>query len=113
MLVPGLVYFAGMKMHQAIATSLAVIVPIAFSGAVKHYNSGNVNVSLALTVTVGGVLGSLLGVYLANIVQPLVLRKIFGIVLLLIGLNILFDFTKKVKPKSVKADNIEALSMHD
>ena len=65
-LVPALLLFLDMSIHKAIGISLAVIVPTALSGALKHYHLGNVDLRVAALVAVGGIVGGFLGAILAN-----------------------------------------------
>ena len=51
-LVPALIFVLGVSIHSAIGISLAVIVPTAFTGAFKHFLSGNVDLKVAAIVAV-------------------------------------------------------------
>lgn len=53
-------------MHTAIATSLAIMIPTAFSSSLKHYQQGNVDVSILRRLGSGIFIGSIAGVFVAN-----------------------------------------------
>jgi uncharacterized membrane protein YfcA len=89
-LIPALVYLFGLTQHQAQGTTLAIMVPpIGLLAALRYYYSGNVKLGMAGFICVGFFIGGLLG---ANIVQSLsdpLLKKVFGIFLLVVALNMI------------------------
>lgn len=93
LLAPALVYIFGLTQHQAQGTSLAVMVPpITLLAALKYYHSGNVKLDVAIFIALGFLAGGIMGATLAHAVPDAILKKIFGIVLLLIGIK-MFVFT--------------------
>jgi len=83
--VPGLVIFLGLSQHQAEATSLLAIVPVALFGACTQDRYRNVRRADALrigVVSIGGVAG---GVALANVLSGALLRTAFALLMLLIA----------------------------
>jgi len=94
--VPVLEYslrFAGVpeeyRMHMAVATSLAAIIPTAFSSARTHHARGAVDWPLAKSWGVAMVLGAALGSVLASHAPLAVLAGVFGSVALLIAAKML------------------------
>jgi uncharacterized membrane protein YfcA len=83
--VPGLVIFLGLSQHQAEATSLLAIVPVALVGAVTQDRYGNVRRADALRMSVVSIAGAAAGVALANVLSGAVLRTAFALVILLIA----------------------------
>lgn len=104
-LVPALLIFGNLEIKQAIGVSLAVIVPTALSGAVKHYHAGNIDLELSLLIAVGGVLGGLLGASLAEYLPAATLKKIYGVFLVLVGLNIVFDWTSGISQRAASKNS--------
>lgn len=88
-IVPALVLLLGFAMRTAIGTSLAIIVPTALAGAILHFREGNLHLGIVLYVSIAAVAGSRLGVYLTTIMSNLTLRKVFGVVMLLIALRMI------------------------
>lgn len=80
-LVPLLVW-VGLDRHRAHATSLAAIVFIASAGAFSFGVSGEIDLSVGVTVGMGGVAGSILGASVMNRVSARSLTIVFGFVLL-------------------------------
>jgi uncharacterized membrane protein YfcA len=83
--VPGLVIVVGLTQHEAEATSLLAIVPVALVGAVRQNRYGNVRRDDALLVGVLSVAGVAGGVALANALSGTVLRTAFAVLILLIA----------------------------
>lgn len=83
--VPGLVIFLGLSQHQAEATSLMAIVPVALVGAIAQDRYGNVCRPDALRMGVVSIAGAAAGVALANVLSGAVLRTAFALLMLLIA----------------------------
>jgi hypothetical protein len=83
--VPGLVIVVGLTQHEAEATSLLAIVPVALVGAVRQNRYGNVRRDDALLVGVLSIAGVAGGVALANALSGTVLRTAFALLILLIA----------------------------
>ncbi|MBN2669281.1 MAG: sulfite exporter TauE/SafE family protein [Bacteroidales bacterium] len=89
-IIPALVFFLGLSQQQAQGTSIAVLsVPVAIAGAINYYKSGYINFKFAgiiiLTFVVGTYFGSLLAVNL----PAKTLQKMFGVLLLLVGIKMI------------------------
>lgn len=89
-LVPGLVYLVGMDMHNAVGTSLVIIIPTALIGGLLHHFYGNVDIKSFILISAGTVLGVVLGTILSNCLPEVTLKRIFGIVFLLVSLKMIF-----------------------
>lgn len=94
--VPVLEYslrFAGVpeeyRMHVAVATSLAAIIPTSMSSARSHHQRGAVDASLARAWAVAMAVGAMIGSLLASRAPLPVLAGVFGSVALLIAAKML------------------------
>lgn len=88
LLAPALVYIFGLTQHQAQGTSLAVMIPpITLLAALKYYHSGNVRLDIAGFIAIGFIVGGVIGANFANLVSDAVLKKIFGLILLFVGIK--------------------------
>lgn len=83
--VPGLVIVVGLTQHEAEATSLLAIVPVALVGAWRQNRYGNVRREDALPMGVLSVAGVAGGVALANQLSGAVLRTAFAVLILIIA----------------------------
>ncbi len=99
--VPVLVFIIGASPHIAIGTSLAVIVPTALAGCLKHYRSGNVDLAMALMLSIGALGGAYLGASTAAQFSGALLRKVFGVFVIIVGAHMLFATPNgEAKPKA-------------
>lgn len=83
--VPGLVIFIGLTQHEAEATSLLAIVPVALVGAVAQDRYGNVRHRDAVTLGLLSVAGAAGGVAVANALSGEVLRVAFALLILYVA----------------------------
>ncbi|MCU0666318.1 MAG: sulfite exporter TauE/SafE family protein [Candidatus Omnitrophica bacterium] len=89
-MVPALVYFFGFTQHQAQGTILAAMVPpIGLLAALRYWQAGNVNIPVAALLCAGFFLGGYFGAGLVQGIPDLVLKKAFGVFLLIIAVNMI------------------------
>jgi hypothetical protein len=90
-MIPALVFFMGFNQQMAQGTSLAVMLPpIGIFATYNYWKAGQVDLKIALILAVTFIVGSYFGSKLAlNIPQP-TLKKIFGVLLLLVAARMLF-----------------------
>jgi uncharacterized membrane protein YfcA len=86
--VPGLVFFAGLGLHQAEATSLLAIIPVALVGTYQQNRYGNVQRRDALLLGLLSVAGAAAGVALANALSGPVLRDCFAVFMVLVAVQL-------------------------
>lgn len=89
-IVPALVLFSGMAIHQAVGTSLFVIVLVSISGVTSHLVNGN---ALPLDITLQFLLGGFAGMWFGGIVAKRLkgptLQKIFAIAVVLVAVFVI------------------------
>ena len=91
-MVPAMLFLLTVRdIKQAIGTSLAVIIPTAFVGTLRHYQANDVDWRLALSLTPGAVVGGVIGVWLATQLPAENLKRAFGGFLVLVGCRLLFS----------------------
>lgn len=66
LIVPALVLLAGLRLREAVGTSLAIIAASSLTGAASYLVAGHAPLALVLPVGVGAVLGALAGAPLAG-----------------------------------------------
>ena len=91
-MIPALVIFMGLSQQAAQGTSLAVMLPpIGIIAAYNYFKAGQVNIKFAIILAVTFIIGSYFGSKIAlSLPQPL-LKKIFGMLLLLVAAKMLFS----------------------
>src|SRR5450759_4784025 len=91
-MIPALVYLLGISQQTAQGTSLAVMLPpIGIIAAYNYYQAGHVNIRFAIILAIFFLVGSYFGSKLALTIPKNVLKKIFGVLLLLVGATILLS----------------------
>jgi uncharacterized protein len=86
--VPGLVIFLGLGQHQAEATSLLAIIPVAIVGTFKQDGYGNVRRHDALLMGLLSIAGAAAGVAVANALSGTVLRVGFALLMVLVAIQL-------------------------
>lgn len=90
LIIPLLVHIFGYEQHLAQGTALmALVPPIGLLAAMKYYQQGNVKVAVGLFVALGFLFGGLIGAYFAHKIHPDLMRKTFGVFLLLVSLKMI------------------------
>jgi uncharacterized protein len=86
--VPGLVIFLDLGQHQAEATSLLAIIPVAIIGTYTQDRYGNVRRRDALLLGLLSVAGAAGGVALANALSGALLRGAFALFMVIVALRL-------------------------
>lgn len=94
-IVPLLVAFAGFDQRRASATSLLAILPTAASGTITYIVHGEIDWSAFPLLTIGAVLGALIGTWLLPRLPIIVLRWAF--IALIVGVAIRVAFVVPVR----------------
>jgi uncharacterized membrane protein YfcA len=90
LIVPALVFVFGMSQHTAQGTTLALMVPpIGLLAAWTYYRHGYVDMKIAALICLGFFIGGLLGAKLATLINAALLKKLFGVALLLAALKMI------------------------
>jgi uncharacterized membrane protein YfcA len=89
-IVPFLVFLLGLSQHEAQGTSLAVLLlPVGIFAVINYAKNGYVNFKFAAILIVAFVLGSYLGSSLAVHLPEKLMQRIFGALLILVGIKFL------------------------
>jgi uncharacterized membrane protein YfcA len=89
-MVPALAFLFGLSQHQAQGTTLAIMVPpIGLLAAWTYYKADFVDIKIAAFVCLGFFFGGLLGAkFVVGLPEP-ILRRIFGVALLMIAIKMI------------------------
>lgn len=87
--VPALAIVAGFDQHLAQGTSLAIILPTAIVSATVHARGGRVVWQIAIPVGLAGIAGAFLGARAAIALDPELLGKLFGVLLIAVAIRML------------------------
>jgi uncharacterized protein len=85
-MIPVLVLLLGFTQHQAVATSLAVMIPpVTLPAVIAYWREGHVNMRVAVWIAIGFAAGAYLGAFAANRLPDSAMKMIFGFVLVYVG----------------------------
>jgi uncharacterized membrane protein YfcA len=88
--IPLLIYLFGFSQHQAQGTSLAVLLPpIGLLAALRYYHAGHVDFKVAGLLALGFFFGASLGAIGATRMHADILRRVFGVFLLIISVHMI------------------------
>lgn len=90
-IVPALILLFGFNEHTAQGTTLALLVPpIGILAVMSYFQKGYVDIKTAVIICIGFVLGGYFGGKMAVGISEEMLRKIFAVALVAIGLKMFF-----------------------
>jgi uncharacterized membrane protein YfcA len=91
-MIPALVYFLGVDQHTAQGTSVAIMLPpIGLFAAYNYYRAGQVNIWYAVIIAIAFMIGGYFGSMIALRLPENLMKKIFGILLILVALRMMFS----------------------
>ena len=89
--IPVLVFILGFSQHTAQGTSIFFMLPpIGILAAYNYYKAGYVNVKYALILSAAFIIGGYLGSKISINLAEDTVKKIFGVVLLVIAIKMIF-----------------------
>jgi uncharacterized protein len=92
MIVPALVYLFHMSQHKAQGTSLtALLAPVGALAFWEYHKAGNVDLRIGLLIALGFLVGGYFGGLWAQHLPEVVLRRVFGTLLVIIGIQLLLS----------------------
>lgn len=84
-IVPLLVFAAGLSQHHAHATSLAAVVPIALVGGITYLVDGRADLGIAVALAAGSLFGAPIGARIMSGLDEARLKSVFGAILIVMG----------------------------
>ena len=88
-MVPAFVLALGLEQKQAVATSLAVIIPTALVATTQYTRAGLVDWKLVLPTAIGAVLVTFFATGLMKSLSNVALTRIFAVLLIAVGVRML------------------------
>jgi len=91
-MIPAMVFLLGLDQRTAQGTSLWVLLPpISILAAINYLKEGYVNMKFVVILVITFIIGSYFGSKIALSIPQESLRRIFGLLLLVIALKMLFS----------------------
>ena len=78
-----------LKMHIAVGTSLATIVPTSIASSIAHYKKGNIDKNLVSQLIPGVLVGVIVGTYSSGLISSGALTIIFAVIALMVSGNMI------------------------
>ncbi len=92
--VPALTIVLGLEQHHAQGTSLLAILPTVAVGAWRQHRYGNVRWKASLVLGLAGIAGVVAGGFLAESLSGGVLRRLFGVLIVLTAIQLAWKARK-------------------
>jgi uncharacterized protein len=91
-MIPALVFFLGVDQHTAQGTSVALMLPpIGLFAAYNYYKAGQVNIWYAVIIALAFMAGGYFGSKIALELPENLMKRLFGVLLILIALRMIFS----------------------
>ena len=95
-LMPILIYGFGMRVRMAAGTGILALVASAVAGTYAHARLGHVNLPLAMILLMGSTVGASIGATLTQRIDGRRLRGLFGYLVLITALGVLWDLWRVI-----------------
>lgn len=92
LVVPIMTFAMGMAIHLATATSMFTMIFTSISGVAQHYQANHINFEIALLLALGAIFGAQVGAYTSKRISSGNLRRVFGIVVIVSGVNMILKY---------------------
>lgn len=87
-IIPGLVFLKGFTQLKAQGTSLiAMLPPVGILAFIEYYKKGNTNITAGIVICISMLISAKFGGQLANILPMSIMKKAFGIFVILVGIK--------------------------
>ncbi len=96
-LIPVLTLLLGASQHTAQGLNLTAFLPMAGFALINHIKNKRIDYKTALYMAIPGAAGAIGGALIASVTEAGILRIIFGIVLIALGVYRLVTFFRKYK----------------
>lgn len=90
-IIPALVYILGFSQKEAQGTSLGILLlPVGILAVINYYKQGFIDIRAVIIISLAFVIGGFFGSKLALSISQDTLRKMFGTLLLILAIKMLF-----------------------
>ncbi len=108
LLIPALVIIFTIPQKSAQGMALAVMVPMALVGAIRYKLNPNINIDYnhVILISIGALVGVMIGTELITKIPAHALKKIFAIFLIIVAVKMLFTQSKNpiIKKQDIKEE---------
>ena len=100
-----LVYVLGIEQHIAQAANLIFFIPTSIIAIIINLKNKNIALKSAILVSILGILGAIIGANISIKIDVNVLRKCFGVFLLVIAIHEIYTIIKWYKNQKIRNNN--------
>lgn len=100
-----LTFFMGVEQHVAQATNLIFFIPTSIVAILVNLKNKNIEIPLAITISIFGIIGAIIGANISVHIDVRILKKCFGIFLAIIAINEIYSIIKLYRNKNKKSKN--------
>ena len=86
-LIPVLVFVLKVDQHTAQCINLLYFIPTAIIALIIHIKNKSIDFKIAKNMTITGVIGAIIGSFIALSISAEILKKMFGVFLIFVGLH--------------------------
>lgn len=98
-IVPAMVFFLGMTQHEAQGTSLAMMLPpIGILAVMNYHKAGAVDLKAGMVLALAFVIGGFLGSKLSLRLDPIKVKLIFGLFMIIVAIRMTWSAWKQMEP---------------
>ena len=94
-------FLCNIEQHIAQATNLIFFIPTSIIAIIVNAKNKNINVKLGIIISLYGILGAIIGANLSIHLDMKILRKYFGIFLLIISAHEIYSIIKQYKKEKI------------
>ena len=99
--------FMGVDQHVAQATNLVFFVPTAIAAIVISLRKKKIDLRVGVVIIIVGVIGAAIGAIISSKMNVNLLRKIFGIFLLIIAIYEIYSWYKMYIKKKIRHNKVK------
>ena len=89
--------FLGIEQHIAQATNIIFFIPTEITAIIVNLKNKNINLKVAAPICLWGILGAFIGSYISIKMNMIILRKCFGVFLIVIAIYQTYAYIKDEK----------------
>lgn len=102
-----LVMIKSFEQNIAQATNLVFFIPTSIVAIIVNLKNKNIDIKLALIISIFGIIGAIVGSLISTNLDVNILRKCFGVFLLMISINEIIGLIKMYKKSKICKNNIK------
>lgn len=94
-------FILGIEQHTAQATNLIFFIPTSIVAIIVNLKNKNIDIKKAIIISIFGVLGAIIGANIAIYMDVKMLKKGFGIFLIVVTINEIYSIIKLYKKDKI------------